>query len=445
MKNKLHDEILAITEQCVKCGMCLPHCPTYKLNNLEGQSPRGRIALWQNLIQSKLEYTPKTKEYLNQCLSCGSCTNNCPAGVEYPKLVDLGKNYLLENNISANNSKINTSRILITIFSSELLTNICHFIIYCYQKLRLHFITKIILYPIPSLKKSINDLYNTLPNLSFPKIFKSSYNTKYKTNINKLEITDVIIFTGCVNKLAAPGKIKNIIKILNTIGINVYTAKSAHCCGALQKHNGLLKQYNQTSKNNLNTVSNLIAKHPNISHILSLDTGCHTTIEDNFISNKKLKIINSEKFIFDLLKNNQQLIARVKSLAKANIDQDSIIYYYTPCSQREQINLPNISIDLLKLIFAKSTVRPIPEGYGCCGAAGNYMIEQPDIASKLANKIISELLELAPQIKDINNIKAKNIFFCTSNIGCALHLSKILKQQYNLNIEIISPLEIFGD
>ena len=72
---------LADADKCVKCALCLPHCPTYRVSKDEGESPRGRIALMQGLATGKLELTPRVEAHLDQCLACRACEAVCPAEV----------------------------------------------------------------------------------------------------------------------------------------------------------------------------------------------------------------------------------------------------------------------------------------------------------------------------------------------------------------------------
>ena len=72
---------------CMRCGMCLPHCPTYKETFLETASPRGRVALVRKFQEGELEISEKFLEYLSLCLDCQACASACPCGVNAGELV----------------------------------------------------------------------------------------------------------------------------------------------------------------------------------------------------------------------------------------------------------------------------------------------------------------------------------------------------------------------
>src|SRR3569833_1036705 len=88
-------EAEAILRKCVHCGFCTATCPTYQVLGDELDGPRGRIYL----IKQVLEGAPPTREtqlHLDRCLTCRNCETTCPSGVEYGKLVDIGRRIVEE-------------------------------------------------------------------------------------------------------------------------------------------------------------------------------------------------------------------------------------------------------------------------------------------------------------------------------------------------------------
>src|SRR6201996_8170557 len=81
----------AILRKCVHCGFCLATCPTYQLLNNELDSPRGRIYLMKEMLEGA-PVTEKTQLHLDRCLTCRACETVCPSGVQYSRLVDIGRN-----------------------------------------------------------------------------------------------------------------------------------------------------------------------------------------------------------------------------------------------------------------------------------------------------------------------------------------------------------------
>ena len=86
----------AILRKCVHCGFCTATCPTYQLLGDELDSPRGRIYLMKQMLEGEA-VTSKTQLHLDRCLTCRSCETTCPSGVQYGRLVDIGRKLVDEH------------------------------------------------------------------------------------------------------------------------------------------------------------------------------------------------------------------------------------------------------------------------------------------------------------------------------------------------------------
>src|SRR5882757_970672 len=83
-------EAEAILRKCVHCGFCLATCPTYQLLGDELDGPRGRIYLMKQVLEGATA-TAKTQLHLDRCLTCRACETTCPSGVQYGRLLDIGR------------------------------------------------------------------------------------------------------------------------------------------------------------------------------------------------------------------------------------------------------------------------------------------------------------------------------------------------------------------
>src|SRR5438128_8879526 len=89
------DEADAILRACVHCGFCTATCPTYQLLGDELDGPRGRIYLMKQMLEGH-DVTAKPQLHLDRCLTCRACETTCPSGVQYGRLVDIGRSLVDE-------------------------------------------------------------------------------------------------------------------------------------------------------------------------------------------------------------------------------------------------------------------------------------------------------------------------------------------------------------
>ena len=79
-----------LARQCVSCGLCLPHCPTFDLLAAESDGPRGRIHIMQRLVAGDLT-VEEAREPLDRCLGCRACETACPSDVQYGQLLEIAR------------------------------------------------------------------------------------------------------------------------------------------------------------------------------------------------------------------------------------------------------------------------------------------------------------------------------------------------------------------
>lgn len=365
---------------CVKCGLCLPYCPSYAVDNTEGESPRGRIALIDAALSDKTTISPKLSKHLDACLQCGACERVCPTKVPY---IELYKKAHIVQPALACAHKPFTVKLILAIFRKNWLKQLFFFSIACANKLGLLFLLdKIRFFSLFKLETAAS----LLVTVQFPTRFKSFYPAK-GTGKEK-----VGLFIGCLTPHTEKEVILSAIKLLNALGTDVYLPKQT-CCGALYTQCGEHKQALYQQKQNKNAFAKL-----DLNAIITLETGCfsevahtqHTPVAD--ISQYIINHPNFGKLSFTALNETVSILV--------------------PCTQKLSLQA-DLSETLLKRI-PKLSLTTLKNDY-CCGAAGLYRLKYPEKSDWLQENLLKQL--------------PKNGKIASGNIGCRQSLQKKLKKR----------------
>lgn len=418
-------EIESLASQCVKCGLCLPHCPTYHLTQDENESPRGRIELLRALAQENLSYTPKLKSHLDHCLTCRACEHVCPANVEYGQLITQGRILIQTNAPKALRAPHKVS--LLSLISHPKILRALHWLAWFAEITKIRTIARK-----TGITKwiKLNTFDNLLPTIKPPIKLKSFYPAMSK------KVGSVGLFLGCIQKMTDTEIFQASIHVLTAFGYDVHIPPDQGCCGAMELHAGHLQSASSFAQSNLDAFSNS-ASQP-MDHIVTLASGCGTTLSDY------AKYFGSGTIE---MKNKSAQKKSLESFASKIVDVSSLIQktpwpknlklkkiphrfaMHSPCTLKNVWSSENDVFEIIKRISTHD-IYTIKNQY-CCGAAGRYMFDFPEVSKKLVNKISRELAPLAIDI------------LLTSNTGCALHFKQHF-QQKKLNISVKHPIVVLS-
>ena len=402
--------ILSLADRCVKCGLCLPQCPTYELTANENESPRGRIALIQGWLSGQLSPSRVLTQHLDQCLLCRRCERVCPSQVAYGEIMDQSKALLAEQTkkrFSFQSLIINNSlKLLLNKKSSNLL----------FSALRLLQKTGIF----ALIKKSgllkivgLQHLISYLPELDKPAKTKNFY----PADVTQKTQGNVALFTGCLSKQLDPETINASIKLLNRLGYGVYVPEQQVCCGALHLHDGNKKQAVKFAKTNIN----IFNKQKNITAVVSLVNGCTSQLREY----PQLQI--SESFTHKV-KDIIEFLAEVEWPDDIQFKPlDKKVALQIPCSLQNILRAENKLIALLQRIPGIK-LSPDTVYNNCCGAAGSYFLRFPRLSGQLKNLALDKLKKSDPEL------------IISSNLGCALQLKTGLTRDNSINV--IHPISL---
>lgn len=397
---------------CVKCGLCLPHCPTYETTLNECESPRGRISLISAIAKQQLPFSKSLFNHLDQCLSCRACESVCPSAVPYGKLLDTTKAKLYAKSPPPWWAQL----LFRDLAAKQIMLPYIYSILRFYQTSYLQkFLEKTVF---PHIKR-LRDLNALLPTpLPYPPLSNQDY---YPATITTNKT--VALFTGCIAKYVDSATLNASIKILNNLGINVQIPANQGCCGALHLHSGDQRNAQILANQNIEAFSEL-----QVDAILNVVSGCGAAFTDyaHIVAQKQrpqacalaAKVQDISQYI--------QTLNWPSNVSLAPLDAHVTVH--DPCTLRNVLQQANHPYDLLKRI-PKLKVTSLRSNHICCGAAGDYMLRHPQLANQLRRKKINHLRALTPD------------FLVSSNIGCAIHLNAELRE-LGLSTQVLHPISL---
>ena len=405
-----HDDILDLADRCVKCGLCLPQCPTYHLSRNENESPRGRIALIQALACNKLDATDDTLyQHLDNCLLCRRCERICPSGVEYGHIMNMAR------------QDINQVRPAFRLrqFGQQLLSQHMQA---AYQGLRLYQKSGLarLLRPVLRQNKKLAWWQSLIPSLPAAQKFRYHYPVSDKP------AGHVAIFTGCMGKNADARTLSASIDLLHALGYEVSLPREQGCCGALQQHSGQASQSQTLAHNNLLAFAN-----QNYDAVLYLASGCGAQLTDypqlNWSTAEEKTLAGQLQAKLQAITGFVATALEKSSLSFAALNKRVIVHQ--PCSQRNALRLPDHASNLLAHI-PDIRLSALPDDTPCCGAAGDYMLRHPQQAQSLRQHLLDKLL--ADEVDII----------VSTNIGCSLFIEAGLESH---GIRVIHPVQLLAE
>lgn len=409
------EKLKTLSEQCVKCGLCLPHCPTYKVFNLEPESPRGRISLMQGYCGDMLNFSDKLEERLQHCLSCRACEAACPAQVEYGNMIDLAK-FLLNTE-----SKTPFFQRILKKASAGLLTGPKYTLALTRQLVNIYqasYLRKL------AQKSKILSLFK----LDGSEKILPTYRQKAVDvpNLQQPELPKVYLFSGCIAEIVDTATLQAAVDVLTAYGFQVEIPKQQGCCGAVSAHNGDISGADKCMEKNLSAFAG-------DAPIVYVATGCgahmqgYSQTEEGSADGKAEAGIKFTSRLFEIC----SFLAEYKFPQGINIRPlNKKIALHIPCSQRNVLKNQEAPREILEMI-PEVEIIDIPSNDICCGAAGTYMLNYPDVAQQLLTIKLDDIKAIDPDI------------VASSNIGCALHMQAGLLGNRS-KTEVKHPIEILA-
>jgi glycolate oxidase iron-sulfur subunit len=373
------DEIL---RKCVHCGFCLATCPTYQLLGDELDSPRGRIYLIKQMMEGA-EVTAKTQLHLDRCLTCRSCETTCPSGVQYGRLVDIGRE--LVNGRVRRSAAENLKRVM----------------------LREALPRRWLFAPAVKLGQLARPLLPAALGAKVPAATGTRGNWPRAGRPRTM-----LALAGCVQPTLAPSINSAAARVLDRLGISLIEADTAGCCGALRFHLDDERGGREDAKRNIDAWWPYIEQ--GAQAIVMTASGCGTMVreyghlfkEDPDYADRAARASLLTRDISEVLAAEKDKI--VPMLEAARPEERVKLAFHAPCSLQHGQKIRDVVEELLEAAGYELT--PVADGHMCCGSAGAYSILNSEIGFELRDRKIAALCAGMPG------------GIATANIGCLTHL-----------------------
>lgn len=395
--------LAAATDVCVKCGLCLPHCPTYLKTSDENESPRGRLSLIQGWAQGALELTPKLTEHVDHCLLCRSCEAACPANVSYGRIVDDFRAHRQAMQPEGDREGTRINAMLVRFLK----TDQPRFIQSGMSRLARSSAGQTL-----ARQLGLGGLTGGLPNT--PTGLRNIKPGKYPPT-SKEVLGEVQMFLGCTGTLLDAETLDSAVRLLNTLGIAVDIPETQGCCGALDLHAGNQHDALESMQRNAHAFEG-----PASTPVISCASGCGAMLKEYAQDQGNIGSRHA-----DISRYLEQL-SWPESLKVAPLEATAILQ--SPCSLRNVIKTADAPLKLLSKIPGLK-VSPLPPSIRCCGAAGSFMLNHPEEAQAYRQEILDRLIAAPPR------------YLLSSNPGCSAHLRAGLRD-LGLETEVVHPVTL---
>ncbi len=371
--------------RCVHCGFCTATCPTYQILGDELDGPRGRIYMMKQMVEGA-PVTRETQIHLDRCLTCRNCETTCPSGVEYGKLVDVGREM-----VEARVKRPLKERFLRGALKAGL--------------------TSPLFAPAMRLGQFVRPV---LPSTLAAKVpqYRAPGAIPTRQHARK-----VILLKGCVQPAMLPGIDAATRRVLDALEISTHVVEGSGCCGAIKTHLA------DSAGGKRDAQKNIDAWWPDvqagrIEAIVVNASGCavmvkdygHLFEDDSLYADKAKRIAALAKDPIELL---ESLIPKLQEKVSAAVPRKpgalgNRVAFHPPCTLQHGMKIRGAVEKLLKTLGADLV--PVADSHLCCGSAGTYSVLQPQLSGELKKRKLTSLQAHTPDV------------ILSANIGCITHL-----------------------
>jgi glycolate oxidase iron-sulfur subunit len=370
----------AILRKCVHCGFCTATCPTYQLLGDELDGPRGRIYLIKQVLEGR-RASAKTRLHLDRCLTCRSCETTCPSGVQYSRLLDIGR-AVVERQAPRPPLEVLRRTVLKEALPRPWLFE---------PAMKIARMLK------PMLPQALVD--------KLPAVAPSRGRPAAR------HARRMIALAGCVQPALAPEINAAAARVLDRLGISLIEVPGAGCCGALRFH---LNDQDGGRSDARRLIDAWWPRLDGVEAIVMTASGCGAFVRDyGHVFERDAGQAERARRVAGMTRDLGEVVAAEKPallalLARLPARAPRRVAFHAPCTLQHGQKIRGVIEELLAAAGYELTT--VADSHLCCGSAGTYSMLQPELATRLRDNKLAALCAGMPQA------------VATANIGCLTHL-----------------------
>jgi glycolate oxidase iron-sulfur subunit len=396
---------LADLRKCVHCGICLPQCPTYLTLGEEMDSPRGRLYLMRAAAEGRIGYTETLAHHLDLCLGCRACETACPSGVPFGRLLESTR-ARMEHEAPRRTRWLD--RALYAVLPDPQRVG---------AVMRLH-----ALYERSGAGRLVR-AYRVLDR--FPRLRALDRLARPAEETAPLpELTPAVgarrggvgLLTGCVQRHVYPGVNHDTARLLSLAGWDVVAPAAQGCCGALDLHAGRLGAFRGRARD-------VARAFGEVDFVVVNAAGCGSAMKeyDHWIDAPEARrLARITRDVSELLADGDLPLGRL----------GVTVTYHDACHLAHGQRIRVEPRAMLRRIPGLTLVE-LGESDLCCGSAGVYNLQHPDIADRLLERKIDRIVATGARI------------VATGNPGCLMQIAKGARER-GLDLEVVHPVELLA-
>lgn len=402
---------------CIRCGLCLSVCPTYREHLRETASPRGRVALTRKGLEGELELSPNLIEQMYSCFACLACNDACPVGI-HPADLTLAMRYVQEQRQPASWKKTLFEGLIPHPGRMELAT----------LPLRLYELLGIrrLVYALGLtriLPNQIRDMEAMLPRLPQRPLRRI---LPQVTEAHGKEKQRVGFFLGCAQSLLFADESAASVRVLSRNGCTVVTPREVECCGMPAHGYGRMDLVRKQAKHNIS-----VFEKSDVEAVVTDCATCGSTLKEysEYLKNDPEWAERARKFS-QKVRDVSEYLGEIP-LKKPKGHLRGKVTYHDPCHLRRAQHVWEQPRELLGMIDGLEFVE-LPESDWCCGSAGSQLITHYETSTQVLDR----------KMDNLESTQAKVI--ASGCPGCQMQLNTGIRRR-GLDVRVVHPISLLDE